>query len=172
MTRLLQSPPMTRARWLVPAATNCAAVIRAKMNPAQAAWMSNAGQLSLSRSWTRLAGRGKAHVGRERADDQQVDVAGVAVGRLQAADRRLGAEVARRLVGQREPALVDPRPVDDPLGVEPVRFLQVEVADHVVGDVAARPQDLDPGQRAGPRLDVELAVAAHKQTATVIDRGP
>jgi hypothetical protein len=59
MIRLLQSPPMASARWLVPAATNCAAVIRANMNPAHAAWMSNAGQFSLSRSCTRFPVEGK-----------------------------------------------------------------------------------------------------------------
>ena len=66
--------------------------------------------------------RGEAHVGRERADDQQVDLGGIQPGRLQAAGGGVDAQVARRLVRQGEPALVDPRPVDDPLGVEPVRL--------------------------------------------------
>ena len=128
MTRLLQSPPMTRARWLVPAATNCAAVTSAKTNPAQAAWTSNAGQFSLSRSWTRFAVEGKHMSGVKVPTTSRSTSDGSHPARLQAAGRGVGAEVARRLVRQREPALVDARPVDDPLGVEPVRLAQVEVA--------------------------------------------
>jgi hypothetical protein len=52
-----------------------------------------------------------------------------------------------------------------------VRLLQVEVADHVVGNVATGSQDLHAHQRARSRLDMELAVA-HSQSATVIDRVP
>ena len=124
--------------------------------------MSNAGQFSLSRSCTRLAVDGKHMSGVNVPTTSRSMSRRVAIRGLQAADRRLGAEVARRLVGQREPALVDARPIDDPLGVEPVRRLQVEVADHVLGDVAPRPEDLDARQRAGPCLDVVLAVTAHK----------
>src|SRR5262249_7605769 len=48
----------------------------------------------------------------------------------------------------------------------------VEVADHVLGDVTARTEDLDPAERSGPCLDVVLSVtAAHRETATVYDRG-
>ena len=50
ITRLLQSPPITKAHWLLPVATNCAAITRAKTKPAQAACTSKAGHASLSRS--------------------------------------------------------------------------------------------------------------------------
>ena len=64
--------------------------------------------------------RRESHVGRERGDDEQVDVGGLAAGGLQAAGRGVRAEVARRLVRQGEPALVDAGPIDDPIRVEAV----------------------------------------------------
>ena len=83
--------------------------------------MSNAGQFSLSRSWTRFAVEGKHMSGVNVPTTSRSTSAGSQSGRLQAAGRGVGAEVARRLVRQGEPALVDARPVDDPVGVEPVR---------------------------------------------------
>ena len=142
MTRLLQSPPMTRRRWLLPVATNWEPITSAKTNPAQAAWMSNAGTVQLQPVLDQVGRRGERHVGREGGEHQQVDVRGLAIGRFQAADRRLRAEVAGRLVRQREPSLVDSCPVDDPFGIEAEGVLQVVIADHVVGNVAARSQDL------------------------------
>ena len=41
-------------------------------------------------------------------------------------------------------------------GSNPCESQQVEVADHVVRDVAARPQDLHARQRSGPWLDVAV----------------
>ena len=82
--------------------------------------MSNAGQFSLSRSWTRLPVEGKAMSGVKVASTRRSTSVGLAIGRLQAADRRLGAQVAGGLVRQCEPPLVDPRPVDDPFGIETV----------------------------------------------------
>lgn len=47
------------------------------------------------------------HVGRERGQDEHVDVGRVAVGVRQAARGGLGAEVAGGLVRQGEPTLMD-----------------------------------------------------------------
>ena len=86
-----------------------------------------AGRLHVKRGTVQLepvlnqVGRGgKCHVGRERRDDQQVDVGRLAPGRLQATDGGLHTQVAGRLVGQREPPFMDSRPVDDPFGIETV----------------------------------------------------
>ena len=57
------------------------------------------------------------------ASDQQVHLARLAAGRAEAADRRLIAQVARRLVRQRESSLVDARPIHDPVRVEAVGAL-------------------------------------------------
>ena len=114
--------------------------------------------------------RGKRHVRREGGEHQEVDILGVALSRLQATDRRLRAQVARGLVRKCEPPLVNPRPVDDPLRIEPEGILEVEIAHHIVGDVAPRSQNLHASQRARSRGDMDLAIA-HGQYATVINRG-
>ena len=124
---------------------------RAKTNPAQAAWTSNAGQFSLSRSCTRFAVDGKAMSGVKVARTSRSTSQGSRPAAFRQRIAACCAEVAGRLVRRREPALVDPRPVHDPLGVEPVGALEVVIADHDVGDVTARPQDPDAeqGLRAG-----------------------
>ena len=82
--------------------------------------------------------RGKRHVRSEGGQHQQVDIGGIAVGGLQATNRRLSAQVAGCLMRQGKPPLMNPGPVDDPLGIETQGILQVKITDHVVGDIAAR----------------------------------
>src|SRR4051794_29408019 len=72
-------------------------------------------------------------------------------------------------MGQGEAPLVDPGAVHDPFGIEAVGILEVEIADHVVGDVAPRTQDLETRQRARSRDDVDLAVA-HGHDPAVLRR--
>ena len=120
-----------------------------------------AGQLELVLHQVR--GRGECHVGRERRQDQQVDIARLAARRLRQRMRRLGAEVAGRLVRQREPPLMDARPVDDPFRVEAVGALEVVVADDQLGDVAPRPQDPDAQQGLGAGKRCGLAVRRRRR---------
>ena len=52
---------------------------------------------------------------------------------FQAADGGLGAKVACRLVREGEPAFMNPRPVDDPFGIEAVGLEQVLIGDDQLG---------------------------------------
>src|SRR5262249_10844306 len=81
-----------------------------------------------------------------------------------------GAQVARRLVGRGEPALVDARPIDDPIRVETVRLVQVLVGDDPLGGISTGPQDLHAHQGAGRGIDVEYLSIAHRRPAPVSDR--
>src|SRR5271157_258143 len=112
---------------------------------------------------------GKRHVRREGSQHQQVDIGEIAVGGLQASNRRLGAEVAGCLVRQGEAPFVNSGPVDDPLGIETQGILQVKIADHVVGDIAPRSKNLHAGERARSRGNMDLAIV-HGQYATVSHR--
>ena len=100
--------------------------------------------------------------------DQQVDVGRLAAGRLQATDGRLRAQVARRLVRQREPSFVDARAIDDPVRVESVRFAQVLIAHDLLGDIASRAEDLHAQERAGRRREMDLAVVHEQDAADII----
>ena len=108
---------------------------------------------------------GECHVGREGRHDQEVDVGWLASGRLQAAQGRRNAQVAGRLVRQRKPTFVNSRAVDDPLGIETVRLLQVLVGHHQLGDVATRTKNPHAQERARWRREMVLAVA-HERYAT------
>ena len=110
-----------------------------------------------------VARRRKSHVGSECGHDEQVDVGRFAAGGFQAASRRVNAKIARCLVRQREPALVDARAIDDPIGVEPVRLAQVMVADDQLGQIASRAEDAHAQKCAGRRREMDLAVI-HEQT--------
>ncbi len=108
---------------------------------------------------------GECHVGREGGDDQEVDVGRLAPGRLQAADRGLRAQVACRLVGQRESPLMNSRPVDDPFRIESVRLAQVLIGHDQLGDVAPGTENPHAQERARWRREMDLAVA-HERYAT------
>ena len=80
----------------------------------------------------------------------------------------MAAWVHRSLVawwGKREPPFMDPRPIDDPLGIETVRLLQVLIGHDQLGDVAARTENPHAQERARLRREMDLAVA-HERYAT------
>ena len=60
-------------------------------------------------------------------------------------------------MGQREPSFVNSRPVDNPFRIEPVRLLQIPVADHPFREIAPRPEDLYAEQRMGGMRRMDLA---------------
>ena len=70
------------------------------MKPAQAASTSIGGAGELEPVLQQAGGRGERHVGRERADDDQVDVGRIDAGAVDAAEDGLVAEVAGGLVGR------------------------------------------------------------------------
>ena len=165
ITRLLQSPPITRAHWLLPVATNWAAITSAKTKPAHAACTSKAGQLSLSRSWIRLAVAGNAMSGVKVATTNRSTSAGSRPADFRQRMRGLGAQVARGLVRKCESPLVNSRAVDDPLRIESVRLQQVLIGNDQLGDIAARTENPYAQERTRLRREVGLAVA-HEQYVT------
>ena len=102
------------------------------------------------------------------AEHQEVDIGGLLAGRSQATDRRLGAEIAGRLMRQGEPTLVDARAIDDPLRIEPMRLLQVPVADHLFRQIASGTEDLYAEERMGGMHRMDLAIGRRRPAPRLI----
>ncbi len=92
------------------------------------------------------------------ASDEEVDLAGLAARRAEAAEGRLRAEVAGRLVRQGKPPFVNARPIHDPVRIEPVTRLQIPIAHHLFRKVTSGTQDLYAEQGLSGRCQMGLAV--------------
>ncbi len=107
-------------------------------------------------------GRGKRHVGREGAEDNEVDVARIDVGVGDAADGGLVAQVAGRLVRRGVAAFEDAGALDDPVGVEAETVEQVLVGDDRFRDVVTGSQNAHPHQTPAARTRKGGAFFTHE----------
>ncbi len=63
---------------------------------------------------------------------------------------------------------MNPRPIDDPFRIEPVRLLQIPVADHLFRKIAPGTEDLDTEQRMGGMRQMDLAIGHRGPAAHLI----
>ena len=116
------------------------------MKPAHAASTSIAGQLSLSRSWTKHAVEGKAISGVKVASTTRSMSFLLTPAEVDATLAGFVAQIAGRLVRQDVAPLENSCAFDDPIGVEAEPLVEMIVGDDGVGNIAAGGQDANARQ--------------------------
>ena len=128
-----------------------APVTRPYIKPAQAAPKSTAATAQLELVLHQAGRRGKAHVGRDRRQQQEINVEGIHAGVRQAAAGGFRGQVARSLMGRRVPSFADAGLLDHPFRIASEPVAQMLVIDHTVGDEAAGREDAHAQKGAASR---------------------